>query len=125
MTVDVNLGDGTATMRMNETDPDASFFNQVEAANDYMAEQVSAPSFHSGRYDPFKKDAKQKDGKEVLDCLKDFTFQPCDLQDDKSKKLYSDLNPDKNWLKKSKGKLGGKVDQTGGETQPKKLQSDF
>tara|TARA_B110000285_G_scaffold200176_1_gene233874 strand:- start:225 stop:341 length:117 start_codon:yes stop_codon:yes gene_type:complete len=38
MTVDVNLGDGTATMRMNETDPDASFFNQVEAANDYMAE---------------------------------------------------------------------------------------
>jgi hypothetical protein len=23
---------------MNETDPDASFFNQVEQANDYMAE---------------------------------------------------------------------------------------
>jgi len=38
MTVDVDLGLGTATMRMNETDPDASFFNQVDQANEYMAE---------------------------------------------------------------------------------------
>jgi len=38
MTVDVDLGKGTATMRMNETDPDASFFNQVDQANEYMAE---------------------------------------------------------------------------------------
>jgi len=30
MTVDVNVAAGTAFMRMNETDPDASFFNQVE-----------------------------------------------------------------------------------------------
>ena len=38
MTVDVNLNEGTAFMRMNETDPDAAFFKQVEQANEYMAE---------------------------------------------------------------------------------------
>jgi len=44
----------------------------------------------------------------VLECLNNFEFKPCDLTDEKSKKLYDDLNPDKNWLKKGKGKT--KVD---------------
>jgi hypothetical protein len=38
MTVDVDLMKGVATMRMDETDPDAAFFNQNEQANEYMAE---------------------------------------------------------------------------------------
>ena len=105
MTVDVDLAQGTATMRMNETDPDASFFNQVEQVNEYMAEQVSAPTFHQGKYKPFEANSNQKDQKEVLDALKSFEFRACDLNDEKSKKLYDDLNPDRNWLKKGKGKL--------------------
>lgn len=57
MTVDVDLTKGVATMRMDETDPDAAFFNQNEQVNAYMADQATvggSEQFHGGKYKPFE-----------------------------------------------------------------------
>ena len=40
MTVDIDLIKGTATQRINEKDPDSTFFAQNEQVNEYMAEKV-------------------------------------------------------------------------------------
>lgn len=44
-------------MRVDETDPDAAFFNQNEQVNAYMADQATAggsEQFHGGKYKPFE-----------------------------------------------------------------------
>lgn len=109
MTVDVDLGKGVATLRVDEKDPDAAFFNQNEQVNEFLQEAGAGKgpeTFHSGKYKPFEAREKSgnKDPQSVFNSLKSFEFKACTLNDEKSQKLYDDLNPDNNWLKKGKKK---------------------
>lgn len=63
-------------------------------------------TFHSGKYKPFesRNESETQDQNAMIKSLKSFQFKACTLTDEKSQKLYDDLNPDSNWLKKGKGK---------------------
>lgn len=100
--IEIDFGKGTITKRKVSDDPDSLFSNMNNKANEFMQENVSYLSRADGQFKPFEaaeKAKKQKSKKEMFEALNSFTFKACDLNDEKSKKLYDGLQLSKKKVK--------------------------
>lgn len=101
LTIDFEKGDAKTEQQENTW---AQFASQNEQVNQYMAEYGvgdtldAAQSAGGSKFKPFEfqsgiADIEEQNEEQMLESLNNFQFKACKMTDEKSAKLYDDLNP--------------------------------
>lgn len=92
MNVNINLEKGTTNLVMEDKDKMFAFGNQNKQANEYIQASKAGVKFRPFETDNFQ-NMDDDDPMKQLERINSFQFKACNLKDEKSKKLYSELAP--------------------------------
>ena len=90
MNVSIDIAKGTSNLKIDEEDAMFSFGNQNIQANEFL----NKTSAMNTRYKPFEIGSSYtQESFNKLEQIDSFVFKACQLQDEKSIKLYENMNP--------------------------------